>query len=226
MKVFVLGGSSSIGQAAIRAFLEAGHEVCATFRSSVPQDLDGATWVRADVRSPSDLDALAGPAEGSDVLLLLPGLSLGRTLANYDDDQIAAVVEVNVSGQFRAIQRIAPVLANGSHILVMGSMAGQRGSADPLYGATKGAMHALVKSLAKSLAPRTRVNVVAPGMVTGTAMHDGTPQAVLDTHLSVTPTGHFISAAELAHVLLDLMQPHWAQLNGACIDLNGGQYVR
>ena len=226
MKVFVLGGSSSIGQAAIGAFLKAGHEVCATFRSSVPQGLDGATWVRADVRSPADLDALAGPAEGSDVLFLLPGLSLGRTLANYDDDQIAAVVEVNVSGQFRAIQRIAPVLANGSHILIMGSMAGQRGSADPLYGATKGAMHALAKSLAKSLAPRTRVNVVAPGMVTGTAMHDGTPQAVLDTHLSVTPTGHFISAAELAHVLLDLMQPHWAQLNGACIDLNGGQYVR
>ena len=226
MKVFVLGGSSSIGQAAIRAFLKADHEVCATFRSSVPHGLDGATWVRADMRSPADLDALAGPAEGSDVLLLLPGLSLGRTLANYDDDQIAAVVEVNVSGQFRAIQRIAPVLANGSHILIMGSMAGQRGSADPLYGATKGAMHALAKSLAKSLAPRTRVNVVAPGMVTGTAMHDGTPQAVLDTHLSVTPTGHFISAAELAHVLLDLMQPHWAQLNGACIDLNGGQYVR
>ncbi|MDE2838625.1 MAG: SDR family NAD(P)-dependent oxidoreductase [Chloroflexota bacterium] len=226
MKVFALGGSSSIGQAAIRVLIDAGHEVCATYRSGVPGGLDSATWVRADVRSTDDLDALAGPAEGADVLLLLPGLSMGRTIATYDDDLVSEVVDVNFSGQFRAIQRIAPVLADGSQIIILGSLAGQRGAGDPLYGATKGAMHALAKSLAKSLAPRTRVNVVAPGMVTGTAMHDGTPPAVLDMHIKTTPTGHFISAADLARVLLDIMQPHWSQLNGACIDLNGGMYVR
>ena len=226
MKVFVLSGSSSIGQAAIRVLLDAGHEVCATYRSGVPDGFDGATWVRTDVRSAADLDALAGPAQDADVLLLLPGLSLGQTLAAYDDEQISEVVDVNFSGQFRAIQRIAPVMTDGSHIIILGSLAGQRGSGDPLYGATKGAMHALAKSLAKSLAPRTRVNVVAPGMVTETVMHDGTSHAVLDMHRKTTPTGHFISAAELAHVLLDLIQPHWAQLNGACIDLNGGMYVR
>ena len=226
MKVFALGGSSSIGQAAIRVLLDAGHEVCATYRSGIPNGLSAATWVRADVRSTADLDSLAGPAEGAGVLLLLPGLSLGQTLATYDDDQISEVVDVNFSGQFRAIQRIAPVMADDSHIIIVGSQAGQRGSGDPLYGATKGAMHALAKSLAKSLTPRTRVNVVAPGMVTETAIHDGTTQEVLDGHLRSTPTGHFISAAELAHVLLDIIQPHWAQLNGACIDLNGGMYVR
>ena len=226
MKVFALGGSSSIGQAAIRVLLDAGHEVCGTFRSSVPEGLDTATWVHADVRSTADLDALAGPAHGADVLLLLPGLSPGRMLATYDDDLVSEVVDVNFSGQFRAIQRIAPVLAEGSQIIILGSQAGQRGSGDPLYGATKGAMHALAKSLAKSLAPRTRVNVVAPGMVTETAIHDDTSPDVLDMHRRSTPTGHFISAADLAHVLLDVMQPHWSQLNGACIDLNGGMYVR
>ena len=226
MKVFALGGSSSIGQAAIRVLLDAGHEVCATYRSGVPDGLERATWVRADVRSTADLDALAGPAEGADVLLLLPGLSLGLKLETYDDERIADVVDVNFSGQFRAIQRIAPVLSDDSHIVILGSQAGQRGSSDPLYGATKGAMHSLAKSLAKSLTPRTRVNVVAPGMVTETAMHDGTSEAVLEMHRRTTPTGHFISAADLAHVLLDLMQPHWSQLNGACIDLNGGMYIR
>ena len=226
MKVFALGGSSSIGQAAIRVLLDAGHEVCATYRSGVPDGLERATWVRADVRSTADLDALAGPAEGADVLLLLPGLSLGLKLETYDDERIADVVDVNFSGQFRAIQRIAPVLSDDSHIVILGSQAGQRGSSDPLYGATKGAMHSLAKSLAKSLTPRTRVNVVAPGMVTETAMHDGTSEEVLEMHRRTTPTGHFISAADLAHVLLDLMQPHWSQLNGACIDLNGGMYIR
>jgi len=135
-------------------------------------------------------------------------------------------VDVNFASQFRVIQRIAPGLAYGSQIIVMGSMAAQRGSADPLYGATKGAMHALAKSLAKSLAPKTRVNVLSPGMVTETAMYERARDHVLDAHLSQTPTGHFISAGDLAQIVLDMTRPHWSQLNGACIDLNGGQYVR
>ncbi len=226
MKAFIVGGSSSIGAAVIRALLNAGAEVAATYRTAIPPGLGDAAWTRADMRSPEDIEKLAGPAAGADVVVLLPGLSLGQQLGEYADSQIDEVVEVNFSSQFRAIRRLAPVLADPSHIIIMGSMAGQRGSADPLYGATKGAMHALAKSLAKSLAPKTRVNVVAPGMVTDTAMVDGTPQVVLDAHLAATPTGRFISADELARVVLDLTQPHWHQLNGACIDINGGQYVR
>lgn len=226
MRAFVLGGSSSIGAAIARALLDAGHEVRATYRTAQPPGLDGVAWARADVRSSADLDALAPLAAGSDALLLLPGVSLGQSLAEYADDQVADVVDVNFAGQFRAIKRIAPVMAEGSQIVVMGSLAGQRGSADPLYGATKGAMHALAKSLAKSLAPRVRVNVVAPGIVTETAMADATPQATLDAHLAATPTGHFIGADDLARITLDILQPHWRQMNGACIDLNGGQYVR
>lgn len=226
MRAFVLGGSASIGVAIARALLDAGHEVRATYRTAQPPGLDGAMWARADIRSSADLDEVAPLAAGSDALLLLPGVSLGQSLAEYADDQVAEVVDVNFAGQFRAIRRIAPVMAEGSHIVIMGSMAGQRGSGDPLYGATKGAMHALAKSLAKSLAPRTRVNVVAPGIVTETAMADATPQATLDAHLAAPPTGHFISAADLARITLDILQPHWRQMNGACIDVNGGQYVR
>ena len=226
MKVFALGGSSSIGQAAIRVLLDAGHEVCGTFapasrRGSTARPGCGPTCARPPTSTPSPSLLRARKFCSS-----CPASHSVERLTTYEDDQISEVVDVNFSGQFRAIQRIAPVLADGSHILILGSQAGQRGSSDPLYGATKGAMHALAKSLAKSLAPRTRVNVVAPGMVTETAIHDGTAQAVLDMHRSTTPTGHFISADELAHVLLDIIQPHWAQLNGACIDLNGGMYVR
>ncbi len=188
MRAFVLSGSSSIGRAVARALLDAGHEVRATYRTAQPPGLDGVAWARADVRSSADLDEVAPLAAGSDALLLLPGVSLGQSLAEYADDQVAEVVDVNFAGQFRAIRRIAPVMAEGSHIVIMGSLAGQRGSGDPLYGATKGAMHALAKSLAKSLAPRTRVNVVAPGIVTETAMADATPQATLDAHLAATPT--------------------------------------
>ena len=73
---------------------------------------------------------------------------------------------------------------------------------------------------------KTRVNVVAPGMVSDTQMYDATPQVTIESHLGVTPTKHFISAAQLAEIVVDISKPHWSQLNGATIDLNGAQYVR
>lgn len=226
MRSLIVGGSSSIGQAIVSAFKAAGHDVVASYNANAPQDEAGATWVQADLRSGNGFEALAEAASGASVVVLMPSLSLGRRIDNYPVELVDEVVDVNFKGQFRAIQAVAPVLAADSQIIIMGSLSAQRGSADPLYGATKGAMHALAKSLSKSMAPKTRVNVVAPGMVTETGMYDGTPPEVIESHLSITPTRHFVSAGELAQIVLDITKPHWRQLNGACIDINGGQYVR
>ena len=38
--------------------------------------------------------------------------------------------------------------------------------------------------------------------------------------------GRLLDPADLAEVIADLLEGHWSHLNGACIDLNGGQYVR
>lgn len=224
MKVFVLGGSSTIGLPIIAAYVRDGHEVVATFNAHEPVDALGATWLKADLRGA--LPDLASAAAGADVVLLLPGLVLGKSLTAYDDASITEMMDVNFGGQVRVLREVAPVLSDDSHIVIMGSLAAQRGSADPLYGATKAAMHALAKSMSKSLAPKTRVNVVAPGLVTDTRMYDATPQATMEGHLGVTPTGHFISAGQLAEIVVDITKPHWSQLNGATIDLNGAQYVR
>ncbi len=226
MRVLVVGGSSSIGNTIVDAFVGEGVDVSATFNANRPAESRGAAWTRLDLSNPASIDALGASCGDVDVAVLMPSLSLGQTLAQYTDEQITAVGMVNFTGQVRLIQRIAPALNEGSQIIVMASLAGQRGSADPMYGATKGAMLALVKSLAKSMAPRTRVNAVAPGMVTETGMYDRTAESVIQGHLALNPLGSFISAADLAKVVVDLTRPHWQHLNGACIDMNGGQYVR
>jgi 3-oxoacyl-[acyl-carrier protein] reductase len=224
VKIFILGGSSTIGVRIIEAYVREGHEVVATYNAHEPTDSLGASWLKADLHG--DLPDLATAASGATVALLLPGLVLGKTLDDYTDEMITEMIDVNFAGQVRVLRMIAPVMANNSHIVIMGSLAAQRGSADPMYGATKGAMHALAKSLSKSLAPKTRINVIAPGMVSDTRMYDATPQGVIDSHLGITPTGHFISGAQLAEIVVDVTKAHWSQLNGACIDLNGAQYVR
>ena len=224
MKIFILGGSSTIGLPIIKAYMRDGHEVIATYNAHKSTNALGATWLKADLRG--ELPDLAAAAAGASVVVLLPGLVLGKPLVDYTDDMITEMVDVNFAGQVRVLREVAPVMADDSQIVIMGSLAAQRGSADPMYGATKGAMHALAKALSKSLAPKTRVNVVAPGLVSDTNMYNATPQATLNSHLDITPTQHFVSATELAEIVIDITKPHWSQLNGATIDLNGAQYVR
>ena len=39
-------------------------------------------------------------------------------------------------------------------------------------------------------------------------------------------SGNLLDKDDLAKIIFDLCQDHWGHLNGACIDLNGGQYLR
>ncbi|MBL75776.1 MAG: hypothetical protein CL763_02485 [Chloroflexi bacterium] len=226
MKVLIVGGSSGIGIATVKTFLNAKHDVIATYRTGIPNNELGAYWINADMLRIADIDSIEANISAVDLLILLPGVSFGKSISEYSDDEMDEVLTVNFISQFRIIQRIKHCFSDDSQIIFLGSIAGQRGSADPIYGASKGAVHALAKSLAKSMAPRTRVNVIAPGMVTNTGMYDATNSNVINGHLETTPTRHFISADEIANIILDITQPHWGQLNGACIDLNGGQYLR
>ncbi len=226
MKVLIVGGSSGIGIATVKTFVNANHEVIATYRTNIPEGGEGAYWLKADMLSVADIESIAANISTIDLLILLPGVSLGKNLSQYLDEEMEEVIAVNFTSQFRTIQRVRHCLAADSQIIFLGSIAGQRGSADPVYGASKGAVHALAKSLAKSMAQRTRVNVIAPGMVTDTGMYDATDPDVIKGHLETSPTGHFVSAEEISKIILDMSLPHWRQLNGACIDLNGGQYLR
>jgi hypothetical protein len=45
-------------------------------------------------------------------------------------------------------------------------------------------------------------------------------------HRKQVPSQQLLDQQALADIVFDICQPHWAHLNGACIDLNGGQYVR
>jgi NAD(P)-dependent dehydrogenase (short-subunit alcohol dehydrogenase family) len=224
MNIFVLGGSASIGREVVRECVADAHRVVATYNSNPPDDELGAAWMQLDLRGVlPDLNE-AGPE--IDAVVLLPSIVRNQALDAYDDEMIAELVNVNFAGQVRFIRDVTPLLSHGSQIIIVGSIAAQRGSIDPIYGATKGAMHALAKSLSKGLAPKTRVNVVAPGLVAETAMYEAATEEFRARRITLTPTNRLVTPTELARVIVDLLKPHWAQLNGACIDLNGGEYAR
>lgn len=229
--VLLVGGSSSIGPNIVGRYTAAGDRVIATYHSHPPVagPPGAATYVKADVTDPADRAALAATAAdlgGLDVVLLFAGLLPGENLPAYDAALAERVLDVNFTGQALLLQALLPHLHDPSSVLVMSSVSAQRGSYDPFYAAAKAAVLGFVKSMARALAPATRVNAIAPALIAGSAMHDAMAPQIRDGHRGQTPTGEFVAIADLAAQVFDLTQPHWRNLNGACIDLNGGAYLR
>jgi 3-oxoacyl-[acyl-carrier protein] reductase len=98
---------------------------------------------------------------------------------------------------------------------------GMAGDDPQLFSAVKGAVLSFSKSLARSLAPEVRVNVLCPGWIeTGFA-----EQADRAFHRSVaeaTPLGRWGSSQDVAEAALYLASPGAAFLTGQAINVNGG----
>lgn len=103
-----------------------------------------------------------------DVLVNNAGFQLhADKLGDLSEERLDETFKTNIYGYFHMAQAALPHLRRGSCIINTGSVTGISGSAHLLdYAATKGAIHAFTKSLAKNLAPQgIRVNAVAPGPV-------------------------------------------------------------
>lgn len=227
MRVVVVGGSSSVGRATIDAFSRYGRADVLPTYTSRPIDHPRAAWL--DVTDEASIAAFVrGPLArfgAVDVAVFLSGVLPGRDLAAYRSEDFDRTMATNVTGQARLIQALLPCLADGSLLLLTSSISAERGSYDPIYAASKGALVALAKSLAAQLAPKTRTNVVSPGLIEGSSMCEAMTPERRDHHRRQTPSGELVQLADLARVLVDLTRPHWRSLNGAVIALNGGAHV-
>lgn len=90
-----------------------------------------------------------------------------ESLEDIDDRRLDETLQTNIGGYVRMARAALPYLKKGASIINTGSVTGLKGSAHLIdYSATKGAIHALTKSLASQLMERgIRVNAVAPGPV-------------------------------------------------------------
>jgi NAD(P)-dependent dehydrogenase (short-subunit alcohol dehydrogenase family) len=99
------------------------------------------------------------------------GAAAGHSLADVDEADFREVLEVNFGGVWRTFKYAIPALrqSGGGALTATSSVAGQRGFAKlPAYCASKGAIDALVRSVAADLIderPPIRVNAVAAGSI-------------------------------------------------------------
>ena len=177
----VTGGAMGIGQAIVQALLAEGAKVVIADRDGAQEAAkaldnagDSVIGVTCDVSSQSDTEDVASVALEAfgriDVLVNNAGVYADLTMTPFEDldiDEWRRVLEVNVIGQALATRAVVPAMRRqgGGSIVNLSSGTPFKGVPFMLhYVASKGAVNAMTKALAKELgAADIRVNAVAPG---------------------------------------------------------------
>ncbi|MBT4889000.1 MAG: SDR family oxidoreductase [Rhodospirillales bacterium] len=228
--VLIVGGSSSVGEAVINKFENAGCSVLTTYNKNKPVMKNSESHcMKLDLSDEDSIKALADHLSVEDeplgTAIFLSGVLPGNNLAAYENSEIDSVMQVNFNGQAKLIKAIQPSFSENSHIIMMSSISAQRGSFDPIYAAAKGAIISFVKSQARAMNGRPRINAIMPGLINDSTMfHDMAPE-IQKRHIQDTAAGALLELEDLGQIIFDLCQPHWISLNGACIPINGGSYV-
>ncbi|WP_246233679.1 SDR family NAD(P)-dependent oxidoreductase [Pelistega europaea] len=136
-----------------------------------------------------------------------------------------SVIAINLTGVFYLIQGLVPLLSEHSAIVNLSSMAAHRGAFyNSHYSASKGGIISLTKSLARELGPRTRVNVVSPGII-ATKMIDNIPDDRQNQSKADSMLKRLGKAEEVASVIAFLCSDAASFITAENIHVNGGLYV-
>lgn len=232
------GANGGIGRAVAEVFAAAGANLVLADLDGPALDAFAATLgigeariaTRAvDVAKPEDAEALVGLAAARfgaiDFLVPSAGIYLSQPFAGMSDAQWRQTLSINLDGVFYLCNRAAPHLREGSAIVNLTSVATHRGAvSNAHYAASKGALGALTRSLARELAPRTRVNAVAPGVIE-TPMTTALVEARGAETLAATPLGRLGQPSEIAAVIAFLCSKAASFVTGETIHVNGGLYM-
>jgi NAD(P)-dependent dehydrogenase (short-subunit alcohol dehydrogenase family) len=215
-RAFITGADSGIGRAVAVLFAREGADVAFTHLPSEAGDARVTQEAieregRKAIAIPGDLTDRDFAAHAVGVAVrALGGLDVVVNNAAYQKhaesiealpvEQWEHTFAVNIGGYFRVVKAAVPHLGRGSAIIQTGSITGLEGSKELLdYSATKGAIHAFTKSLARSLLSRgIRVNCVAPGPVWTPLNPSDAPAEEVAKFGADTPMGRPAQPEEIA----------------------------
>ncbi len=228
--IVIVGASSSIGHEIVSRFTSPSTRIIATYRTKgAVKPGENVVHLRLDLEKDKSIERFVEKVKPAmahiDTLIFLSGIIPGKDLNDYNIADMEKVMTVNFTGQAKVIKGLLPVLDSGSHIIMTSSISAQRGSYDPVYAASKGAILSFVKSIAAGLGG-VRVNAIAPGLIEDSTMYNDMSEDRREMHRSQTVNKELLTISDLSRIIYDISRGHWKSLNGACIDLNAGQYVR
>jgi NAD(P)-dependent dehydrogenase (short-subunit alcohol dehydrogenase family) len=229
----VTGGTTGIGLAAAKLFVREGAYVFITGRRQ--QELDEAvkaigsnvTGVQGDVSKLADLDRLYETVRAHgriDIVLANAGVAEFAPLENITEEHFDKLFNINVKGTLFTVQKALPLLNDGGSIIVMGSVAGVKGTpAFGVYGATKAAIRNFVRAWTMELKERRiRSNVLSPGP-TDTPAVSRQPADAIARIVSTIPMGRMGEPDEIAKAALFLASGDSSFVTGIELFVDGGR---
>ena len=172
--VLITGGSRGIGAAAVELFASRGDRVYFLYEkehdaANAAAQRTGATAICCDVADGEAVRAAFRQIGDVDILVCNAGIVHYGLMSMMDPSAWDRIFDVNVKGIYNCVNAAMPhfLKKHSGCIITVSSMWGQVGaSCEAAYSATKGAVIALTKALAKELGPSgIRVNCVAPGVI-------------------------------------------------------------
>lgn len=238
----VTGASRGIGAASARALAEAGCDVLVSARSAdtlaeFAADIRQATGRRIEeiAADLNDLDNLTGLADAArdrfgrvDVVVNNVGGTLPRPFLDTSPGYMERAFHWNVSTAFALTKACVPLMLEhgGGSVINISSSIGHLADRGFIgYGTAKGALDHMTEMMAADLAPRIRVNAVAPGSIETEALGMLLSDEMKDTITSLTPLGRLGRADDIAAAVLYLACDAASYVTGKILRVDGGQRI-
>jgi NAD(P)-dependent dehydrogenase (short-subunit alcohol dehydrogenase family) len=235
----ITGGSTGMGLATAKRFVNEGAKVVITGRDQAALDAavqdigDGADAFRSDISKMADLEALhafvAGRHGRVDVLFANAGGAKPAAFEDVTEADFDAVMDTNFKGTFFTVQKLLPLMQPGSAIILNTSIMASRGrAAFNVYSASKAAMRSLARSLTAELSSRgIRTNALAPGFIDTDIMRRvGMSEAMIreirEQSRNEVPAGRNGTADDIAKAVLFLASDESGYVSGVELTVDGG----
>ncbi|MBP9185560.1 MAG: SDR family oxidoreductase [Bacteroidia bacterium] len=215
--VLIIGATGAIGGACKTKFEQAGYSTYTT--SSAQEKCDNNTCFWVDFNNIASIEALTTTIK-FDCVIISAGKEPQFNLEGTSYEHLLAMINIHLLGPILLLKQIKNNVKVGGAIILLSSPAALKGSYDPIYASAKGAVNALIKTLAKDLAPAIRINAISPSLIADSPVFNRMTPDFREKHLNNTLTHKHTTAQECAEAIYFMSTQK--QITGQVLQVNGG----
>jgi NAD(P)-dependent dehydrogenase (short-subunit alcohol dehydrogenase family) len=235
----VTGGSSGIGLATAKQFVNEGAYVFVTGRreqelaAAVKEIGTNVTGVQGDVSDLGNLDSLFAQIKREkgrlDIVFANAGVARYAPLGSITEELYDSIFDINVKGLLFTVQKALALMPDGAAVILCASIVASKGlSANSVYSATKAAVRSFARTWTTDLkARRIRVNAVSPGSIDTPGLSDLLASSEVGEQRKklisdAVPLGRFGTPEEIARAAVFLASDDASYITGAELFVDGG----